>query len=411
MNRRSALGYALVLVVSYVAHAHAQDDSTDTYTYRFADEQLYVTHGTFAGTIELGCEPRSAVQVQGLLYVACGVSGVVQIDVSNLTAPRIVGVSSVTGAAVGVSVRNGQVFVITAESNAPEALAPVAPFTLKLSPPAPPPAPVYTAPTTKPSIIAPKRTPGFETYLGATAFFGTQSTAGVGGLFAWAHANYRFEWPIVLRAELAPIGFAGPRINSVGLSKSSGGLGSVAAGHVLAGVDTRYFELAMGAGGATVNEPPRLDSANDFGAPLPLGGSSAPPTPAFSTTSPTFVQAIRLGVYDGLSFEFESAVLTADAVRFGFAHASFKIPVTSSVAVVLRGGGGNVGFAYADVALRVRLRGDNGRGTVALWMSGGAAHFGLDLCTTNPDPPFTSACKTAAITGPSLGLGLEWRPY
>ncbi len=408
MNRR-ALGCVIALVISYTsADARAQEDETAPYTYRFADQQLYVTHGSFAGVIELGCEPRSALLLQGLLYVACGVSGVVQIDVTRLSAPRIVGVSPVTGAAMEVKLRDNHMFVSTADVNAPEALAPPSPFTLTLSPPAPPPPPPVLP--KQPSLTAPERTPGFETYVAATGFFGSQNAAGVGGLYGWAHANYRFQWPIVLRAEATPLGFAGPRIDTLGSSKSSGGLASVAAGQVLLGLDTRYFELAMGPGGATVNEPPTQDTTVQFGAPSPFG-SSAPASAPRATTSPTFAQAIRVGVYDGLSFEFETAIITADSVRLGFAQASFKIPVTQAVAIVLRGGGGHVGFGYADFAVRARVRGDNGKGTVALWFSGGVAHFGLDLCTTNPDPPFTTACNSSSITGPSLGLGLEWRPY
>lgn len=384
-------------------------------SYQFSNQQLRVTQGDFAGVIDLGCEPRAALRWRDIVYVACGTAGVVQIDITHVLAPRIVGVSPVDGSATDVSLRGKGVWVEASKPDSAEAMAPATPFTLVLAP-TPPEQPAVVEPPAvprKPSIIAPDRRSGFEGFIGVAGLLGVQGTAGVGGLLGQASVTYRAPWPIMVRAELAPFGFVGPRIDTTGSSSTLGassstteGVAVVSAGHVLAGLDTHYFELGVGGGGATVNEPPATRTT--IFVPGPFGGSSPPPTP--STTSPLFLTSMRVGAHDGLAFELLTSILTADSVRLGAIRTTFQIPLSATMMLLLRGGGGNIGYWYSDLGLRGLLRGDGGHGTVALVGWFGAAHVGLDVCSANPDPPFTKACNTASVTGPSLGFGLEWRP-
>jgi len=79
------------------------------------------------------------------------------------------------------------------------------------------------------------------------------------------------------------------------------------------------------------------------------------------------------------------------------------------VMLVVRGGGGPVGFAYGDLGVRVLAHGDGGKGTVALTGFAGGAAIMVDLCSSNSLPPFTSACNSSTLGGPSLGGGVEWK--
>jgi len=271
-------------------------------------------------------------------------------------------------------------------------------------------APDQTAPSDAgnepPSIISPPRRGDlWELSLLMSAFVPTGSL-GVGALGS-ASVTYRFGPPFVVRAEVAPFGIAGPTLattttNPVPFGQTANPSTTIgphavtsAAAHLVVGLDTQFVELGLGAGGATVNQSPEFVQ----------GGGQSP------TGSVSMVEEGRLGARDGLAVIVESSLIaTNQKFNIGYFVASFQIPLSRSVMLVARGGGGNVGFAYGDLGLRVLVRGDGGRKTLALTGFLGGAGVVENLCSSNPDPPFTTVCDNATLAGPSLGGGVEWRP-
>jgi hypothetical protein len=222
-----------------------------------------------------------------------------------------------------------------------------------------------------------------------------------GGVLGSASVAYRFESPIVLRVALSPFGLASPSTTSsnptsFGLGgsnngSSSGGAVGVFAAHALVGFDSQFVEVGLGFGGATINEN--------------RASSGAP-----ATGSASIIEATRIGARDGLALNVESSTIAVNQkFDLGYFVASLQIPVSRTVMLIARGGGGNVGFGYGDLGARVVVHGDGGKGTLALTGFAGAAGIIMELCSTNPDPPFTSTCNSANLIGPSLGGGVEWK--
>jgi hypothetical protein len=220
-----------------------------------------------------------------------------------------------------------------------------------------------------------------------------------GGTLGSASVAYRFESPIVLRAAIAPFGLAGPSTTTSGPTSfgqtsgnsNNGGAVGVFAAHLLLGLDSQFVEVGLGLGGATINKN--------------IASSGAPATGAVS-----IVESTRVGARDGLALNVESSTVAVNSkFDLGYFVASLQIPVARTVMLIARGGGGNVGFGYGDLGARVVVRGDGGKGTIALTGFAGAAGITVDLCSTNPDPPFTSTCNSANLIGPSLGGGVEWK--
>jgi hypothetical protein len=259
-----------------------------------------------------------------------------------------------------------------------------------------------------------------------TSLFVPFGNLGIGQLGSTSVA-YRFEAPLVLRAELAPFGFAGPATTNTNPSflsgggpapgppamavggpgfppatqtppptpgPGNGGIVSVFAAHLLFGLDTQFLEVGLGLGGATVNENGSFRQ-----------GGGSPQRGAVS-----IVEATRIGARDGLALNMESSAIAINSkFDLGYFVMSAQIPVSMKAMLVIRGGGGNVGFAYGDLGVRVLVRGDGGKHTLALTGFAGGARIGLNLCSSNPDPPFTTACNTANLVGPSLGGAVEWK--
>jgi hypothetical protein len=55
------------------------------------------------------------------------------------------------------------------------------------------------------------------------------------------------------------------------------------------------------------------------------------------------------------------------------------------------------------------VHGEGGKGTIALTGFAGGAGILVNLCSSNPDPPFATSCNSSNLSGPSLGGALEWR--
>jgi hypothetical protein len=223
------------------------------------------------------------------------------------------------------------------------------------------------------SLSAPPRVSGlWELQLIARPFAALDELGG-GALLSGA-IGYRFNY-LHLQAVVDPLAFADVQDRS-----------SVAAvnGAVIASYDSRYFEMGLGLGGQTVNEP-------DFS--LQPGNGWA------------VQQLIRLGAQDGLNISARtSVVLFHSEFQFGGMVASGQIPVTRGYWLLLQGGGGNVGYGFGEFGLRALLAGNGRAGSKFLTVTAGGAGVFKSAC----DPNFFS-CESTSYSGPMAGVGGEWR--
>jgi hypothetical protein len=205
--------------------------------------------------------------------------------------------------------------------------------------------------------------------------FAALNELGGGALLSGA-IGYRFNH-LHLQALVDPLAFADVQVRS-GVSAINAGL--------IASYDSQYFEMGLGFGAQTVNEP-------DFFVE-PGSGLSA-------------IQLIRLGAQDGLSISARtSVVLFRSQFQFGGMVASGQIPVTRGYWLLLNGGGGNVGYGYGELGLRVLLTGNGLAGSKFLTVTaGGAGVFKSGTC----DAFFGSCTDSISYGGPMAGVGGEWR--
>ena len=411
---RGTVGVLVCLAATAAgAHAFAQASATPSPPaqpepeYALQDHTLRITRVGSSTAVDIGCGGRAMLQAGNKLFVACGADGVVEFDLSDPAVPRRDGAMLVDGSATGLFLHDGFVWVevahldarpvhIGAAGEAPlQAMTPLVPYRERVA------EPLSEAPPKEPeSVVAPPRRGGlWELSLTSSAFVAFGSL-GVGVLGS-ASVAYRFEAPFVLRAEVAPFGIGGPSTTTscCGNTQTPGGFGqsttsgavSVFAAHVLVGLDTQFVEIALGVGGASVNE-----NTNSAG--------------TAQTGSVTIVESARIGARDGLALNFESsAIAINNQFNLGYFVTSVQIPVSAKAMLIARGGGGNVGFGYGDLGVRVLVRGNGGKGTLALTGYAGVDLIQENLCSTNPDPHFSNACNTATLVGPSLGGGVEWR--
>lgn len=156
-------------------------------------------------------------------------------------------------------------------------------------------------------------------------------------------------------------------------------------GAAIASYDSQYFEMGLGFGAQTVNE------AGFFTDP----GSGL-----------TALQIIRLGAQDGLNISARTnIVLFHSEFQFGGMVGSGQIPVTRGYWLLLNGGGGNIGYGFGELGLRVLLAGNGLAGSKFLTVTaGGAAVFTSGTC-----PEFSFCSGSSTYGGPMAGVGGEWR--
>ncbi len=405
-----ALVWATATCLGREARGQEPPEAPAAPEYTFDGNLLRIVANGSTAVVDLGCQGRATLRTAAKLVIACGTSGVVQIDVSDPASPRRDGGMQVDGDATGLFVRDGRVWVEVSHVDARPVkietpMSSTAP-TAATERAAPPERETRAAPAVEresPSIMAPPRQANlWELSLETSAFIAIGALGA--GVLGSASVAYRFDAPFVVRAEVAPFGIAGPKPNNQAsfaplttngqteLTNQGGGTVTTAAAHLLAGIDTQFIEVALGVGSATVNE--NTGSLN-----------GVPDTSAFS-----IAESARIGARDGLALTFESSVIAANKqFNLGYFVSSLQIPLSRTAMLVIRGGGGDVGFAYGDVGVRVLMRGDGGRGTVALTGFVGGASIMVDLCSSNPLPPFTEACNNSNLVGPSLGGALEWK--
>ncbi len=198
------------------------------------------------------------------------------------------------------------------------------------------------------------------------------------GLFLDASAAYRFEAPVVLRLLIEPFAFAATEDKSP----------VVFSGHFMAGLDLRLFELGFGIGVSTVNEERDTDVA-------------------FSIH-----QGVRLGALDGLHLEVHNTLLVYDSeFHYGATQGTIQIPLASSWWLLFRGGGGMLGSAHGEGGLRIRLRGNGRHKSVFITATIGWGMVYKDYPRqTTSSPTGVYVNPDANYNGPTVGLGIEWRP-
>jgi len=117
-------------------------------------------------------------------------------------------------------------------------------------------------------------------------------------------------------------------------------------------------------------------------------------------------QLIRLGARDGLNLSARtSIVLFHSQFQFGGMVVSGQVPVTRGYWLLLNGGGGNVGYGYGELGLRIQLAGNGLAGSKYLTVTaGGVGVFRSGNCDN-----FFSCSDVRSYGGPMAGIGGEWR--
>jgi hypothetical protein len=210
------------------------------------------------------------------------------------------------------------------------------------------------------------------------------SLGDAGGLVeAEVEAGYRAEsW--VVGAVVSPIGFGGSRGHAL--------LGFGAA-HVYGAFDGQVFAAGIGLGITGVND---TGGASDGGTGLAVH------------------EMLRVGALDGLNLVLRSSLaIFRSTIQFANIDVQGQVAVANDAWLVLRGGGGVVGYAYSEVAVRALTSGNGGAGSSFIEVGlGGSASF-VNTCVATPvaSPQQFVSCddKNFLLGGPHLSLGMEWR--
>ncbi|HKP64099.1 MAG TPA: hypothetical protein VJV78_45500 [Polyangiales bacterium] len=188
-------------------------------------------------------------------------------------------------------------------------------------------------------------------------------------------AGYRFEVPFHLEAMVVPISFATGREGGV----------FAATGLVMASFDSKLFEVGLGLGGQTVNDP-----AFDLEA----------------GTGTTLAQRLRIGSLDGGNIEVMTYVtLFHSEFEFADVNVHAQLPVGDRSWLIANGGGGTLGMGFGELGLRVLLSGNGDKGSFFLSATIGGTHvFKSGFCEDE-----SRNCTEVSYTGPHAGVGAEWR--
>jgi hypothetical protein len=391
MGGTNALGAGALIAMgltTWMSTARAEDATANSIQYTVAPSGLHITEGASARDVPLSdCEPRAlAREGAARVYVACGASGLIVLDATDPRNPVVTAHVPTEGDVVALHVVDGKVWAelahvearpaaaILRAARAVQATGPVP----QVTPSAEPAAKVPTPDNARSLIAPPRRDSLWEVDLGTHAFL---PIGNIGfGLLSAASAAYRFDLPIATYLEVSPAGFARGKQGTIG----------TAAAHALVALDAQLFELGLGIGGATLNDP-----TTD------------------KTSSASFAQRARIGARDGLAFFYRSNVIVDnDKFALGSMDGLIQIAVAQRWWLLLDGGGGPIGYAYGDGGARYLVHGDLGPGSFLLTGTvGGAGMFKSTrtLTTLTGGSTYYRTAKTADYTGPALGLGLEWR--
>lgn len=202
---------------------------------------------------------------------------------------------------------------------------------------------------------------------------------GVAGELGLARRTEHFRFGV----NFAPISYVG-----------ASGEGSVfaAGGYGFAAVDHAIYSAGVGVGANTVND---TDGESESGSGLSI------------------VQLLRIGAVDGLHLESRvEAVIFRSEVLFGYLQLEGQMAVADSTWLVIRGGGGSIGYGFGEVVVRNLLWGTGRPGSTFLELGLGGAGVFEQSCP--PTPPVVSAdnipqCTNTDVGGPMFTAGLEWR--
>lgn len=202
---------------------------------------------------------------------------------------------------------------------------------------------------------------------------------GVGGELGLARRTEHFRFGV----NFAPLSYLG-----------ASGEGSVlaAGGYAFAAVDHQIYSAGVGVGGNTVND---TDGESESGSGLSI------------------VQLLRIGAVDGLHVSSRvEAVIFRSEVLFGYLQLEGQLAVADTAWLVVRGGGGSIGYGFGEVVVRNLLWGTGQSGSTFLELGLGGAGGFEQSCPQTPSVVPSNAipeCTNTNVGGPMFTAGLEWR--
>jgi hypothetical protein len=224
------------------------------------------------------------------------------------------------------------------------------------------------------SAFSPPRLPGlWEVGFMARPFL-VVDNFGVGASLE-GRLGYRFDAPVHLEALILPATVATGRRDGVG---AFGAVGT-------ASFDTRYFEIGLGVGGQTMNDP------------------------AFDLrpgTGTTIAQRLRVGAVDGGMLEaFTYIVLFHQKFEFSQLIVHGQLPVGERAWFVINGGGGSLGSGFGEIGVRLLISGNGDAGSFFVTPTVGGTHvFRTRFCSSDG-----FNCGMVDYAGPHAGFGADWR--
>jgi len=188
-------------------------------------------------------------------------------------------------------------------------------------------------------------------------------------------AGYRFDVPVHLEALIMPLTFATGRQGGV----------AAGAGVLMASFDSKLFEVGLGLGAQSVNDP-----AFDLEA----------------GTGTTLAQRLRIGAADGGNIEvFTYVTLFHSEFEFSDVQLHAQLPVGDRSWLIANAGAGTLGSGFGELGLRVLLTGNGDAGSFLLSATIGGMHvFKSAFC----EDEFRN-CIEVDYSGPLAGFGSEWR--
>jgi hypothetical protein len=198
--------------------------------------------------------------------------------------------------------------------------------------------------------------------------------------------GYRFATSARLQLVLEPL--------AVGIADDGNVFSS--AGNLIGSYDRELFEIGLGAGWSAVNE-----GARAYGLSI--------------------AQLARLGAEDGVYLTVRNTfILYDEEFRYGGTLGTLMVPIGERSWLFGRGGGGQAGYNYGELGLRLLVTGRGLNDSLFLSASlGGGGVFGniaarAQRCVADP-VQFTvdargDCFRRVDYAGPLVGLGVEWRP-
>jgi hypothetical protein len=166
-----------------------------------------------------------------------------------------------------------------------------------------------------------------------------------------------------------------------------------AGGYVFGAVDHAIYSAGVGVGANTVND---TDGESESGSGLSI------------------VQLLRIGAVDGLHLESRvEAVIFRSEVLFSYLQIQGQISVADTSWLIVRGGGGSLGYGFGEVVVRNLLWGTGQAGSTFLELGLGGAGLFEQACRGAGCEPVVAAGTEIGtdrdVGGPMFTAGLEWR--